>query len=193
MYPAVKASWKELTYEKNSGKPTLRYDPILYANRYKIGRTHVSVSHDGDYVYSSVLIEGTLFIFFILWESLAEWNLLEPIHQWTPNDHYFGVNDHVRVEFTASRKKDASTLIGILGIDSEPFLSSYLFAHRVTCEYLVAFDDQTDPVHVWMFFKNHPSLSLLYEKRDSPLSPSFIMTPNLRFWMRENAVCHCKV
>ena len=65
MYPVVKASWKELTYEKNSGKPTLRYDPILYANRYKIGRTHVSVSHDGDYVYSSVLIEGTLFFHFV--------------------------------------------------------------------------------------------------------------------------------
>ena len=66
MYPVIKASWKELIYEKISGKPTLRYDPVLHANRYKIGRTHVSVSHDGDYVYSSVLIEGTLFIFFIL-------------------------------------------------------------------------------------------------------------------------------
>lgn len=60
MYPVVKVSWKEFTYEKNSGKPTLRYDPILDVNRHKIGRTHVSVSHDGDYVYSSVLIEGNL-------------------------------------------------------------------------------------------------------------------------------------
>ena len=60
MYPIVKASWKELTYEKLSGKPTLRYDPVLGVNRHKIGRTHVSVSHDGDYVYSSVLIEGNL-------------------------------------------------------------------------------------------------------------------------------------
>ena len=64
MYPAVKASWKELTYEKITGKPTLRYDPILHANRHKIGRTHVSVSHDGDYVYSSVLIEGDSFLSF---------------------------------------------------------------------------------------------------------------------------------
>lgn len=60
MYPFVKASWKEFTYEKLSGKPSLRYDPIFDVNRYKIGRTHVSVSHDGDYVYSSVLIEGDL-------------------------------------------------------------------------------------------------------------------------------------
>ena len=58
MYPVVKASWKEFTYEKISKKPTLRYDPTLHANRHKIGRIHVSVSHDGDYVYSSVLIEG---------------------------------------------------------------------------------------------------------------------------------------
>ena len=64
MYPVVKASWKELTYEKISGKPTLRYDPILHANRHKIGRTHVSVSHDGDYVYSSVLIEGSILSFY---------------------------------------------------------------------------------------------------------------------------------
>ena len=63
MYPVVKASWKEFTYEKFSGKPTLRYDPILHANRHKIGRTHVSVSHDGDYVYSSVLIEGSFLLF----------------------------------------------------------------------------------------------------------------------------------
>ena len=62
MYPIVKASWKEFTYEKISGKPTLRYDPILHVNRDKIGRTHVSVSHDGDYVYSSVLIEGSFFL-----------------------------------------------------------------------------------------------------------------------------------
>ena len=65
MYPIVKTSWKELTYEKISGKPTLRYDPILDVNRHKIGRTHVSVSHDGDYVYSSVLVEGNL-LFFVL-------------------------------------------------------------------------------------------------------------------------------
>lgn len=60
MYPVVKASWKEFTYEKLSGKPSLRYHPNLDVNRRKIGRIHVSVSHDGEYVYSSVLIEGNV-------------------------------------------------------------------------------------------------------------------------------------
>ena len=69
LYPVVKATWKEFTYEKISGKPTLRYDPILLTNRHKVGRTHVSVSHDGDYVYSSVLIEGS-FCHFV--RSLAQ-------------------------------------------------------------------------------------------------------------------------
>ncbi|KAF8812380.1 4'-phosphopantetheinyl transferase [Phlegmacium glaucopus] len=60
MYPLVKATWKEFTYEKLSGKPSLRYHPTLDMDRHKIGRIHVSVSHDGDYVYSSVLIEEPL-------------------------------------------------------------------------------------------------------------------------------------
>ena len=64
MYPVVKASWKEFTYENFSKKPSLRYDPILDANRHKIGQIHVSVSHDGDYVYSSVLVEGNILSFF---------------------------------------------------------------------------------------------------------------------------------
>lgn len=60
LYPVVKASWKELTYRgiSEGNKPTLEYHPIERKNAGKVGRVHVSVSHDGEYVYSSVLIEG---------------------------------------------------------------------------------------------------------------------------------------
>jgi hypothetical protein len=94
MYPVVKASWKEFTYEKNSGKPTLRYDPILHANRHKIGRTHVSVSHDGDYVYSSVLIEGNFC------HSVRMSCSMKLVRTCTTPMNTFVINDYIHVEFT---------------------------------------------------------------------------------------------
>jgi holo-[acyl-carrier protein] synthase len=63
LYPAVSPTWKELTYrgldgEEGSRKPTLTYHPLLPYESKKVGRMHVSVSHDGDYVLTSVLVEG---------------------------------------------------------------------------------------------------------------------------------------
>lgn len=61
MYPTVRASWKEISYRGLSTqgqKPVVSYHPFLAENREKIGKMHVSVSHDGDYVYSTVYIEG---------------------------------------------------------------------------------------------------------------------------------------
>ncbi|KAF8974287.1 4'-phosphopantetheinyl transferase [Flammula alnicola] len=62
MYPTVRPTWKEITYRGLSSlgqKPCLVYHPVLSENRSKIGQTHVSVSHDGEYVFSTVFIEGT--------------------------------------------------------------------------------------------------------------------------------------
>jgi len=63
-YPTVKPRWKELTYRGmlECRKPTLEYHPMEKEKAKKIERVHVSVSHDGEYVYSSVLIEGSLII-----------------------------------------------------------------------------------------------------------------------------------
>ena len=62
LYPTVKPRWKELSYRGmlECSKPTLDYHPTEKKNAKKIGRVHVSVSHDGEYVYSSVLIEGSV-------------------------------------------------------------------------------------------------------------------------------------
>lgn len=62
MYPTVKPRWKELSYGGTSegDKPILEYHPVEKENANKVGRIHVSVSHDGEYVYSSVLIEGLI-------------------------------------------------------------------------------------------------------------------------------------
>ncbi|KDR83806.1 hypothetical protein GALMADRAFT_37747, partial [Galerina marginata CBS 339.88] len=60
MYPAIQLSWKEITYHSTSTlgqKPFIIYHPLAAENTKKVGRTHVSVSHDGEYVYSSVLVE----------------------------------------------------------------------------------------------------------------------------------------
>ncbi|PPQ79572.1 hypothetical protein CVT25_003454 [Psilocybe cyanescens] len=61
MYPVIRPSWKEISYHGLSTqgqKPSISYHPFLPKNQGKIGRMHVSVSHDGDYVYSTVYIEG---------------------------------------------------------------------------------------------------------------------------------------
>ncbi|KAF8192541.1 4'-phosphopantetheinyl transferase superfamily, partial [Pholiota molesta] len=60
MYPVVRPTWKEITYNGLSAmgrKPLVEYHPTSPDLRNKIGRTHVSVSHDGDYVFSTVLVE----------------------------------------------------------------------------------------------------------------------------------------
>jgi holo-[acyl-carrier protein] synthase len=59
LYPTVTARWKELTYQglAEGRKPTLYYHPFTPGNSEKVGRLHASVSHDGDYVFTSVLVE----------------------------------------------------------------------------------------------------------------------------------------
>jgi holo-[acyl-carrier protein] synthase len=64
MFPVVRPTWKDLTYHgakvADDGqwlKPSLTYRPPA-SSIPVIGRIHVSVSHDGDYVYASVLVEG---------------------------------------------------------------------------------------------------------------------------------------
>jgi len=39
-------------------KPTVEYCPIVSDERKKMGKMHVSVSHDGEYVFASVLVES---------------------------------------------------------------------------------------------------------------------------------------
>jgi len=60
LYPAARPTWKELTYLglSDGRKPTLTYHPVNAESLKRVGQTHVSVSHDGEYVYSSVLVEG---------------------------------------------------------------------------------------------------------------------------------------
>ncbi|GLB33739.1 putative 4'-phosphopantetheinyl transferase [Lyophyllum shimeji] len=62
MYPTVRPTWKELAYRGlNEGvKPALAYHPTAVANKSRIGPIHVSVSHDGEYVFASVTIETPL-------------------------------------------------------------------------------------------------------------------------------------
>lgn len=61
LYP-IRPTWKEVTYLSFNGttgvKPTLVYCPV----RNDVGpanKLHVSVSHDGDYVYAQVIAEST--------------------------------------------------------------------------------------------------------------------------------------
>lgn len=53
MFPALRPTWKELTYH-NAGKNTK--PQLLYQSRDV--KIHVSVSHDGDYVFTSVMVEA---------------------------------------------------------------------------------------------------------------------------------------
>ncbi|PPQ71784.1 hypothetical protein CVT26_007618 [Gymnopilus dilepis] len=60
MSPIVRPTWKEVTYLSLSHlrqKPLLQYQPALSADAARVGKLHVSVSHDGDYVFSSVIVE----------------------------------------------------------------------------------------------------------------------------------------
>ncbi|EDR12832.1 uncharacterized protein LACBIDRAFT_311732 [Laccaria bicolor S238N-H82] len=64
MFPVARPTWKDLTYHgakvADNGqwqKPSLTYRPPG-SSIPVIDQIHVSVSHDGDYVYASVLVEG---------------------------------------------------------------------------------------------------------------------------------------
>ncbi|KAK0468283.1 4'-phosphopantetheinyl transferase [Desarmillaria tabescens] len=59
MYPTVKPTWKHLSFrslgqEFNGSKPSLIYRPPSLGT--SVGEIHSSVSHDGEYVFASVLI-----------------------------------------------------------------------------------------------------------------------------------------
>lgn len=61
IYHAVKPTWKELSYrtiEGQGSKPFLIYEPLDIAEAVKLGRLHASVSHDGDYVFATVIAEA---------------------------------------------------------------------------------------------------------------------------------------
>ncbi|KAJ7095321.1 4'-phosphopantetheinyl transferase superfamily [Mycena belliarum] len=57
LYPHLRPTWKDLTYRglDNGHKPVLLYYPKDNGN---LGEIHVSVSHDGDYVFASVLVQA---------------------------------------------------------------------------------------------------------------------------------------
>ncbi|KAI8339339.1 4'-phosphopantetheinyl transferase [Chlamydoabsidia padenii] len=54
LYPIGKLQWKQVTVEKDKGKPTLSIDN---ASMYGISRSHVSLSHDGEYAIAMVVLE----------------------------------------------------------------------------------------------------------------------------------------
>lgn len=65
MYPVVQPVWKELSYHglgegPMRPKPVLEYHPLVLVNKNKIGSIHISVSHDGEYVFASVTIESPI-------------------------------------------------------------------------------------------------------------------------------------
>ncbi|GBE79239.1 Putative holo-[acyl-carrier-protein] [Sparassis crispa] len=60
IYPLARPTWKDLTFHglqagKNDTKPTLEYR--FTSSSPALGKIHVSVSHDGDYVFTAVLVE----------------------------------------------------------------------------------------------------------------------------------------
>jgi len=60
-YPAIQPTWKQLTYRgfRDGTKPTVEYRPAVKLDqRKKVMKMHVSVSHDGEYVFASVLVES---------------------------------------------------------------------------------------------------------------------------------------
>ncbi|KDQ64833.1 hypothetical protein JAAARDRAFT_117055 [Jaapia argillacea MUCL 33604] len=62
LYPTFRPSWKDLTYRSLEGlrKPSLEYRPLSRDDDAKVIRNmHVSVSHDGEYVFTTVLAEST--------------------------------------------------------------------------------------------------------------------------------------
>ncbi|EJD01323.1 4'-phosphopantetheinyl transferase [Fomitiporia mediterranea MF3/22] len=62
LYP-VRPTWKELSYLSFGNpvpdcKPSLLYEPASPSTNDQIGKLHVSVSHDGEYVVSTVIAEA---------------------------------------------------------------------------------------------------------------------------------------
>lgn len=61
LYPIAKPTWKELTYRSASNppdtsKPHLIYKPLAPPESLRIGQILVSVSHDGEYVMTAVIV-----------------------------------------------------------------------------------------------------------------------------------------
>lgn len=59
VYPTIKPTWKEFSYRglQDGLKPLLLYHPYVQSEGRKLGDIHVSVSHDGEYIFASVLVE----------------------------------------------------------------------------------------------------------------------------------------
>jgi len=61
LYP-IRPTWKEVTYSSfnaaTHAKPTLVYRPV-HDNVTPAHKLHVSVSHDGDYIFAQVIAELT--------------------------------------------------------------------------------------------------------------------------------------
>ncbi|KAF7313747.1 4'-phosphopantetheinyl transferase [Mycena chlorophos] len=55
VYPYHRPTWKDFSYRslRENRKPELRFHP----SSSRVGNIHVSVSHDGDYVFASVIVE----------------------------------------------------------------------------------------------------------------------------------------
>ncbi|KAL5508137.1 hypothetical protein ACEPAH_5755 [Sanghuangporus vaninii] len=63
LYPTCRPTWKELSYIRfgskfPGSKPELLYDPVEKSLRARVGQLYVSVTHDGEYVASTVIAEA---------------------------------------------------------------------------------------------------------------------------------------
>lgn len=61
LYPTCRPTWQELTFKsfgrQPGSKPMLQYEPLSYADKEKVGKIHVSVSHEVEYVTTMVVAE----------------------------------------------------------------------------------------------------------------------------------------
>jgi holo-[acyl-carrier protein] synthase len=64
LYPTIVPTWRELTYRSalpsSRQKPSLIFRPDDEKNVGLVGKLHVTVSHDGDYVVAQVLAERAM-------------------------------------------------------------------------------------------------------------------------------------
>ncbi|KAH9942550.1 4'-phosphopantetheinyl transferase [Amylocystis lapponica] len=62
LYPYARPTWKQLTLHGLQDGPLGRKPALEYhrhdATGCDIGKIHASISHDGEYVYTTVLVEG---------------------------------------------------------------------------------------------------------------------------------------
>ena len=60
VFPTIRPTWKEFTFhplsDDGNRKPLLEYHP-LETSSISVGKFHASVSHDGDYVFTTVFVE----------------------------------------------------------------------------------------------------------------------------------------